>query len=172
MFSLVLQGSYGYANSRLQPLPLFDSRKSGNVLSLLLPNDDDLANELDCVFEITRNSKFFRSVLLKIHNEAWVSMFWIDSWELIDAHLFELCFQQMEEQFKALIVLSHYLEVCQQQSLLRAETVWGRLVLKLSIWKHSFCFCRLGGSNSSGMKLPRTVTFSRLFQVTKFLNHQ
>jgi len=27
------QGSYGYANSRLQPLPLLDSRKSGILLS-------------------------------------------------------------------------------------------------------------------------------------------
>ena len=32
------EGSYGYAYSRLQPLPLLDSRKSGNLLYPLLHN--------------------------------------------------------------------------------------------------------------------------------------
>ena len=90
----LIEGSYGYASSRIQPLPLLDSRKSGNASSFTLAS----------------------------------SLYW--------RRFMELCLQQMEEQFKSLIVLSHYLEVS-----LRLESLKRCLsVCLLRVFRILVCF--------------------------------
>lgn len=93
MFHLISYvGSYGNACSRFQLMSLLDSRKSGTFLMV------------SCTF-----------CRYSVVVYCWLFIYSFE--HIFGFHIFQvfLCFfflcQQMDEQFKTLIVLSHYLEV-------------------------------------------------------------